>query len=590
MKKNKQKRKVNKFKIYLTVNSVLLAWTSIFMISIIKKYDILPLKYFLLVLIPLCLISGGLIFLMLKKSMKKIIKIISSIISLILIIGMTVALFYMHKTFKFLDNLIDDGYTIRNYSVIVLRSNNYDSIDQLSGKKINYYISNKEDEEEVLGKLDEAVSTTKDESEDYGELVKKLYNNKTDAIMMEESYSGILEESYPNFNTETKVLYTIEIKTKTETIVKEVNVNKDTFNVYITGIDTYGRISSVSRSDVNIIATVNPTTKQILLTTIPRDYYVQLDGTEGKLRDKLTHAGIYGVDKSIKTLENLLDIDINYYFKVNFSSLEKIVNALGGVNVYSEYSFVGFEGTNFVKGYNMVNGHQALEFARTRKTVSGGDRTRGTNQQALIQALLKKACSKEIITKYTSLLSSLEGSFQTNMSTDKMTDIIKKQIDDMTPWNVTSISLDGANASEFTYSYPSQKLYVMIPDEETIQNAKTKIKEVEKGVVLGSTYTADDSNVHNPIKTDPPVEQSTQPKVEEKKVEQQPVQEPVNVVKPVQESTEKPATTVEKPSEQPVETPTTEKINETPVTPEPKIDESSDNTTSTSQSTESTTE
>ena len=542
--KNKPKRKINKFKAYIYSVSALLAWLSITTLLIIKKYDILPFKYMLLAMVGLLLIPAGLIFVMLKKKMKKIIKTISSAFSVLIILFLIVLLFYLHKTFKFLGNLQDDGYTIRNYSVIVMNNNTYDDIEQLSDKNISYYISNKEDKEEVLNKLNEKVISTTEETEDYGELVKKLYSNRTDAILMEESYTGVLEESYPNFKTETKVLYTIEIKTKTETIVKEVNVNKDTFNIYITGIDTYGSISSVSRSDVNIIATVNPKTHQVLLTTIPRDYYVQLDGTEGSYKDKLTHAGIYGVEKSIKTLENLLSIDINYYVKVNFSSLERIVDSLGGVDVYSEYTFTGCEGTNFVRGYNRVNGTQALEFARTRKTVVGGDRTRGINQQALIQAILKKSTSKEIITKYTNLLSSLEGSFQTNMSTDKMTDIIKKQIDEMSSWNVTSISLDGQGSSELTYSYPSQELYVMIPDEETVENAKTKIREVENGAVLESTYNADDSYVNNPTQTTPPVVPDTTPT---------PTPEPTPTPTPTPEPTPTPTET---PTPAPTETPT----------------------------------
>ena len=522
MKKNKtkQKNKKDKFKIYLIINSILLAWLSLTTLLILTKYDVLPLKYMLLTLIPLILIPGIFIFLMLKKNIKKILKTIISVISIITMAVLIFILVYLQKTFKFLDNLKDDGYIIRNYSVIVLKNNNYDNIEQLNDKTINYYIKEETDEEEVIKKLDEVVTSNKQKENNHDELIEKLYNNEADAILMEESYTGIIEETNPKFSEETKTIYTIEIKVKAENIVKEVNVNKDTFNIYISGIDTYGNISSVSRSDVNIIATVNPTTHQILLTTIPRDYYVQLDGTEGYYKDKLTHAGIYGIEKSIKTLENLLDIDINYYIKVNFSSVEKIIDALGGVDVYSEYTFTGYAGTNYTRGYNRVNGTTALEFARTRKTVDGGDRTRGKNQQALIQAILKKSCSKEIITKYTNILSSLEGSFQTNMSTEKITDLIKKQIDEMSPWNVTSISLDGENGSELTYSYPGQELYVMIPNEETIENAKKQIKQVENGEMLDSTYNADDSVVNNTTKSTT-IEQQPEEKKEEKQEEKE---------------------------------------------------------------------
>lgn len=521
MKKQKKNKKISKQKIYALVLVCLSLITSLLII----KYDILPFKYMLLASIPLIVIPFLLIFLILKKNIKKGIKSVASVISVIMIVILLFTLFYMQKTFKFLNNLIDKGYIVKNYSVIVLKESNYDKIEQLNEKTINYYI-NEEEKEEVIKKLDEKITCNKEETNNYDKLVTKLYDNEADAIIMEESYINIIKENSKEFNDKTKEIYKIKIKVKINDIAKDVNVNKDTFNVYISGIDTYGDIASVSRSDVNIVATINPKTHQVLLTTIPRDYYVQLDGTEGEYKDKLTHAGIYGMEKSIKTIENLLEIDINYYVKVNFSSLEKIVDALGGVDVYSEYTFVGFEGSYFTTGYNRVNGQTALEFARTRKTVEGGDKTRGKNQQALIQAILKKSCSKEIITKYTSILSSLEGSFQTNMTTDKITDIIKKQIDEMSSWNVTSISLDGSNGSELTYSYPYQELYVMIPYEDTIVNAKEKIKQVQDGEILENSYSENDSVVNNPTKVAQQEEPQPEPKQEELKQEEKKVEQP----------------------------------------------------------------
>lgn len=550
MTKKKEKSKKSILKAYLMVNSAILAWLSIMTLLIIGKYDILPFKYFIWIALAFILIPGILIFFMLKKNIKSKIKKITSGISIIFMILLVLMLFYLNKTFRFLDNLGESGYTIENYSVITLKNSEYNEIQDIKDKKLGYYKSEQSHIDEALSQLDEIITINKNTYDNYETLIDSLYNNDTDAIIIEESYRGIIEETKKTFSTDTKVIYKIEVKYKSESIVKNVDVKNETFNIYISGIDTYGDISSVSRSDVNIIATINPTTHQILLTTIPRDYYVQLDGTTG-LKDKLTHAGIYGIDKSIKTLENLLDIEINYYIKVNFSSVEKIIEALGGVDVYSEYTFQGASGTNFVAGYNRVNGVQALEFARTRKTVEGGDRTRGKNQQALIQAILKKACSKEILTKYTSILNSLEGSFQTSMSTDKITDIIKKQIDEMASWNVTSISLDGTNGSEYTYSYSWQQLYVMIPDETTIENAKAKIQEVTSGQTLEGSYKENTGYVNNPVKA------TQEPKQEEKKEEKKPEEKQQNT------TTETPTTT---PKEEP--------IIETPeVTEEPIIDE-----------------
>lgn len=565
MKKNKTNNK--KHKIYFIINSILLAWVSITTLLIIKKYDVLPFKYFIWILLAFILIPGIMIFLMLKKNIKSIIKKIISVFSIIFIIINVIALIYLNKTFKFLNTLVDTGYTIENYAVIVLKDKEYNDIKDIENKNIGYYNQEQSHIGEALTKLDELVTVNKSEYENYDVLVDKLYNEETDAIIMEESHREIIDETKENFTKDTKVIYTIEVKYKTEDIAKNVDVKKETFNIYLSGIDTYGDISSVSRSDVNIIATVNPTTHQILLTTIPRDYYVQLAGTTG-LKDKLTHAGIYGIDTSIKTLENLLDIEINYYIRVNFSSVERIIEALGGVDVYSEYTFQGASGTYFQNGYNRVNGSQALEFARTRKTVDGGDRTRGKNQQALIQAIIKKACSKDIITKYSSLLNSLEGTFQTNMPMDKITDLVKKQIDDMAQWNITSISLDGSNGSEYTYSYSWQLLYVMIPDESTIENAKAKIKEVSDNQILEGSYIENTGSVNNPGQSKPQTEKKEEPKKEEEKEEKK---KTTTETKPVEQT--KPTETVEPKKEEtkPVDIPT--ETVETPVgttTEEPK--------------------
>lgn len=505
-----KKRKVKKFTIYISITAIILAWLALTNFFLIVKYDILPLKYLIPVSIALIVVPGLLSIFMIRKKTKPKIKGVLSAFAILFIILLTTMLFYLNKTFNFISNLGESGYKIENYSVIVLTDSPYEKIEDIKDKNLGYYTPEASTPEEALKKLDEVISVNKNSVEDLDQLIASLYNGENEAIMFEESYRGIVEETNPDFSTKTKVIYTIEIKIKTEDITKNVNVNKDTFNIYISGIDTYGKISSVSRSDVNIIATINPSTHQILLTTIPRDYYVQLDGTTG-YKDKLTHAGIYGIEKSIKTIENLLEIEINYYVKVNFSSLEKLINALDGVDVYSQEAFTGFTGTKFSKGLNRVNGEQALEFARTRKTVSGGDRTRGENQQALIQAIINKACSKEIITKYTSILNSLEGSFQTNMKTDEITEIIKRQISEMKPWNITSISLDGSDGREYTYSYKNQKLYVMIPNEETINNAKEKIKQVVNNEVLENSYANSNGKVNIPTGTgsyyyQPPIE------------------------------------------------------------------------------------
>ena len=289
---------------------------------------------------------------------------------------------------------------------------------------------------------------------------------------------AMINESDEDFNDEYRIIYDFSIDVKTEDITKEVDITEDPFSIYISGIDTYGRVSSVSRSDVNMIITVNPKTHKILITSIPRDYYVTLAGKNAK--DKLTHAGIYGIETSVATLEDLLDIPINYYVKVNFTSLIDIVDALGGVNVYSKYSFTSKDGYYYNQGYNNVDGKKALSFVRERKAFSEGDRTRVENQAAMIEALINKAISPSIIMNYTSLLNALNDSFITNLDTNSITEFIKMQIDKMPSWEIENISLNGTDGSDYTYSYGGTKLYVMYPDNETVINAQNKINALLK--------------------------------------------------------------------------------------------------------------
>ena len=546
--------KKNKFRIFSLITITILDWISLTTILILKKYNILPLKFFLpiiLLLIGNAIITSRLIV---KKKTKSKIKIPITIISILEIFALAVIIMYIYKTFNFLDNIKEKGYHTENYSVIVLKDK-YKEINELEAKTLSYYKQENQSVEQALEKINEIITPIKDESDNYQQMVEKLYNEETDAILIEESHRNIIEEKNEDFKEKTEVIYKIEIKTETENIAKNVNVNKEAFNIYISGIDTYGNIDSVSRSDVNIVATINPKTHQILLTSIPRDYYVDLADTGSK--DKLTHAGIYGIDKSIKTIENLLDTEINYYVKVNFSSVQNIIDALGGVEVYSEYSFTGYEGTIFEQGFNKVNGFQALDFARTRKTVPGGDRTRGLNQQALISAMIEKACSKEILTKYTSLLNSLEGSFQTNMETEEITALIKNQINEMAKWNITSIGLDGYDGSGYTYSYSWEPLYVMIPYEDSVTEAQEKIKEVINNQTLESSYAQNTGNVNIPTQGTPqwmieygtyeevvyntePVEPESpekpieieEPNIEDPEIEPEEPEEPVDPIEP----------------------------------------------------------
>lgn len=290
----------------------------------------------------------------------------------------------------------------------------------------------------------------------------------------------MLGDEIKNFKESTKILYTIkheiQTNTKAEDANSKYNIKSGKFNVYISGIDTSGNISNVSRSDANILMSINTNTHEALLTSIPRDYYVTLHSYGAK--DKLTHSGIYGVNETVKTAEDLLDTDINYYVRVNFTTVIKLVDKLGGIDVYSDYNF-SRNGYNFKKGYNHINGDAALVFSRERYSFAGGDNQRVKNQQHVIEAVMKKVLnSTTLLTKYTDILDSLKGSFQTNIAQDDISALVKDQINNMSSWTIKSNSLTGTGASSSTYSMGSTKLYVMVPNSTSVTSAKEKIDEV----------------------------------------------------------------------------------------------------------------
>lgn len=475
------------------LTTILLILSIIFIFSI-YHINILTTKYLLILLGIILLLDIILIFRITRKKIKPL----SYIFTIIIIIILSLGTYYILKTNNILEGF-NKNYTTYNYKLLVLKENNYDNITDINNKTLGYYKTETEETSKSLEKINNIINTENIPYEDIYTLAEDLLKNKVDSILVEESYLNIITENsdnspnIDNFKDKIKIIYSFTIVIKLKNTTKDANVTKESFNVYISGIDTYGSVSSVSRSDVNMIATINPKTHQVLLTSIPRDYYVTLHNTKG-YKDKLTHAGLYGVDMSIQTLEDLLDIEINYYIKVNFTSIIDIVDSLDGVTVYSDYNFTSRDGYNYVKGYNYVNGEEALSFVRERYAFTEGDRQRIKNQQALIEALYRKCTSKSIITKYNSLLNSISGSFVTNISSDRITSLAKMQLSNNYNWTITTNSLDGTNSSNYTYSIPNQKSYVMEPNETSIEKARKLIEEVINGELLESTYNGDSSN------------------------------------------------------------------------------------------------
>lgn len=462
---------------------------SIILIGFILNLNVLTSKFIIPIVVVIILLFALVLASQLIKKRNSKRKLFGRIISLVLSCLMIFASTYVLKTHDAISAISGADYETQSILVYVKADSDIKDIeDVIDGTFAINSLSDRQNTDYAVEQINEknnSTITTK-EYDSYQDMYDALLNDEVDAMIMNEAYEAITEQYDEEFDDMVKVIYSVERQKELEnvTISQEFDVTKDTFTLYITGIDTYGPVSTVSRSDVNMLVTVNPKTHQILLTNIPRDYYVTLHSF-GEL-DKLTHAGIYGVEESMSTLEDLIGIDIDYYARVNFSSVETIVDALGGITVYSEYSFSA-GGYSFSAGNNNLNGKEALAFSRERHSFSAGDRQRGKNQQAVITGIINKMISPSIITNYTSILSAVSGSFQTSLSTSEIQSLVKMQINDMSSWDIQTYSLDGTGASKSTYSYGSTPLYVMIPDQSTVTQAKTYIDAMENGQRISVT-------------------------------------------------------------------------------------------------------
>lgn len=319
-------------------------------------------------------------------------------------------------------------------------------------------------------------------------MVDALRNKEVGAILLNEAYLDVIKEveGYEDFSEETRILH--ETKRTIERKVEEKeNVTSKPFIVYISGNDTRSKKLTTSRSDVNIIVVVNPETRQIAMISTPRDSYVNTT-VSGEEKDKLTHCGIYGIDCSIGTLENLYGIDITHYAQINFTGFVTLIDAIGGVDVYSERTTKTREGHfQLYEGMNHMSGEVALAFVRDRFNFPDGDIARSRHQMAVIKAVIDKASSAStIINNYSGILASLEGMFTTDFTADEFSKLAKMQLSDMKSWNIESYTIDGEGGRTYTYSMPGQKLFVMYMDEDSINHAKQLIQAVLAGESISS--------------------------------------------------------------------------------------------------------
>lgn len=471
----KKKNKERKISILGIILGILLLLMTLSLIIIINILDIIPSNYYIPLIIVLIVISIILNFFLIykfKNKFLKVTKVFLTIISIIVILVYSTFIYYLNKTMNLFENISIIKEEVSYYYIVVLDTSIYQEPSDLYEKKLAYYETTDKEVIDSL-KLSLEYTTTKD----IAKLKDSLYNQEVDAILISDIIKNKYEEDDESYSNNTRIIKTIEIKKSIEDITKRVSIKNTPFNVLISGIDAYGDINQTSRNDVNIVATINPNTNEILLTSIPRDYYVQLHGTTG-YKDKLTHASYYGINMAVETIEDILDTDINYYVKVNFTTVVDLVNEIGGIDVYADQD-VNIGTCKIKEGYNNLDGKCALAFSRERHSYADGDRHRGRNQQQVIIAVFNKLTSgTTLLTEYTNILSVLDGKFATNMDTKEITDYIKYELNDLKDYTIKTTQLDGYGSMGETYSYPGQDLWIMIPYEETIDNAKNLINKV----------------------------------------------------------------------------------------------------------------
>ena len=476
IRRNKNKTaKLNFFKLVAFIYVVI---TIIFYISILKM-NMLPGWVIAMFTIAEIIFTFAMVVGLIKKHRTYKLTVLCFIIVL-LVSGIYIYVTrYVLATSNFLGEVLKEFAETEDYYIVVRKESSYSKIEDIANKDVYMF----QVADDVKSKIANKVSITFNSKNNLTDIGNDLIQKNIDVILVSSTQYNMISEEIKDFKTDTKIIYTekheLQTSTKTDNTASKYSIKSGKFNVYISGIDTSGNISNVSRSDANILATVNTETHEVLLTSIPRDYYVTLHSYGAK--DKLTHSGIYGINETIKTAEDILDTDINYYVRVNFTTVIKLVDKLGGIDVYSEYDFTSnaAKAFHYNKGYNHLNGEEALAFSRERYAFNSGDNQRVKNQQAVIEAVIKKVLnSTTLLTKYTDILEALKGSFQTNIAQDDISALVKDQINNMSSWSVKTNSLTGTGASSSTYSMGSTPLYVMVPSSTSVNDAKDKIDKV----------------------------------------------------------------------------------------------------------------
>ena len=493
------------------VITIIVIMLSVVFMGLLAMTKMIPTIYMLIIGIVLAVIAA-IIWLLVWHTRYTGRFIGGTVLAVIMIAILAFGGFYINKTRSAISNISGETTEVTQMAVYVKSDDAADSVEATAGYTYGILSSlDRENTDGAVAHLNSEFGTEVQTKEYAGltELADGILNGEVNAMLLNSGYLSVYEDmdGYTDFSTKIKEVGTVDVESTIQSAEESAPIEPITtanggkvYTIYLSGIDTRGEMTAKSRSDVNIIATVNTDTHEILLVSTPRDYFVPLS-ISGSAPDKLTHAGIYGIDVCMDTLGMLYDIDINYYFRINFGGFVKVIDALGGITVNSDYDFdsKNILGYHFNKGENYVNGEQALIFARERYAFQEGDRQRGKNQMEVIRGVVKKALSPEILTSYSSILSSLDGCFGTNITYEEIAQILQQQLTNGGDWTIVSYSVNGTGATEKPYSM-SQKAYVMVPDYNTVDKAKSLMEKVRNGEVV--TQEEADAPVSGSTSTD----------------------------------------------------------------------------------------
>lgn len=472
--------------------SILLVVASFYLLYQLIKINVLPTKLLFLITIIFVLLDAIFALLLCYYTRAIVSKIICVVITLVLVFGSCIGGFYISKTGSLLTNITNVTKHAKNtVSVVVKQSSDIKNKSQLNGLSVGTLRSiGTQGSSKALKELSkDGIVMNKNEYDSLSAMLEAFYNGEVDSIIINESSrSQILDmESYADFDNNTRVVYQTSYKVENTDKANAVSdITSKPFNVLISGSDTRGGFDENGRSDVIMVATVNPKTSTILLTSVPRDFYVTTacDAADGCIQgalDKITHTGIHGTNTTKRTVEQLLGIEINYTFKVGFDTVTDLVDALGGVDVtvapgyaYSNSAITIHEGVNH------LNGTQALEYARERYAYTEGDRQRTKNQQQVLMGIVNEATKPSVITKYASIMDAMADTFSTTMSNEEISNLIKYQINNNPKWKMEQYMVDGTGDTLMCAEL-GDAAYVMVPDQSTVKMAKDKINAVLAG-------------------------------------------------------------------------------------------------------------